>query len=295
MIEVLFGESEAGAMKVAKNTVVISKVDGPTAVWMAGKKKPLERENCGWIEGTAREVICLGFLLDIGDIGEDVDSEYRRHLIYSMYAREPWEKEEKADVELMQLCDSNYAEMERLKAYLSEGEAIRVWYSDAPYSKCGFYHLCVGFQKYQNEISVVKLPEYRVRPDNSIVSYRNWGEVAAEEFAGYLDYERKLSGEEVRMYAMLWGALQKDNSPLRAVVNGKLTGVPEDFYDFLIWKKITQEPVKEARLIGGILGENQLGVGDWWYAKRIDHLIQAGKIKIVEDSENAYARTICLA
>ena len=44
MIEVLFGESEAGAMRVAK------------------------KENRGWIEGTAEEVICLGFLLDIGDI-----------------------------------------------------------------------------------------------------------------------------------------------------------------------------------------------------------------------------------
>ena len=30
MIEVLFGESEAGAMKVAKNKIVIGKVDGPT-------------------------------------------------------------------------------------------------------------------------------------------------------------------------------------------------------------------------------------------------------------------------
>lgn len=89
--------------------------------------------------------------------------------------------------------------------------------------------------------------------------------------------------------------MQEDNSPLRAVVNGKLIGVPEDFYDFLIWKRITRKPIKEARLIGDILGYNQLGVGDWWYAKRIDYLIQSGKIKIIEDSENKYARVICLA
>ena len=53
MIEVLFGESEAGAMKATKSTVIASKVDGPTSVWMAGKKKLPGRENCGWIEGTA--------------------------------------------------------------------------------------------------------------------------------------------------------------------------------------------------------------------------------------------------
>ena len=97
------------------------------------------------------------------------------------------------------------------------------------------------------------------------------------------------------MYATTWNNLQQDNSPLRAVVNGKVTGVPEDFYDFLIWKRITPKPVKEARLIGDILGNEQLGVGDWWYAKRIEYHIQTGKIKVVEDSENHYARTICQA
>ena len=38
MIEVLFGESEAASMKAAKSTVVLSKTDGPTAIWTAGKK-----------------------------------------------------------------------------------------------------------------------------------------------------------------------------------------------------------------------------------------------------------------
>lgn len=295
MIEVLFGESEADSMKAAKNTIITSKVDGPTSVWTVGKKKLPERKNCGWIEGTAEEVICLGFLLDIGDIKEATGSEYRKHMIYSMYAQEQWERSEEMETELMQLCDSYCTEMERLKAYLTDGATIRVWYSDAPYSRCGFYHLCTDLKKYQNEIRVVKLPEYKVHSDNSTTFYNNWGEVAAEEFAGFLTCEKKLSREEIQTYAILWNILQEENSPLRAVVNGKLIGVPEDFYDFLIWKRITRKPIKEARLIGDILGYNQLGVGDWWYAKRIDYLIQSGKIKIIEDSENKYARVICLA
>lgn len=47
MIEVLFGESEAAAMKAAKNTLVIGKTDGPVSVWMAGKKAPPKRECAG--------------------------------------------------------------------------------------------------------------------------------------------------------------------------------------------------------------------------------------------------------
>ena len=73
MIEVLFGESEAGSMKVAKNKAVIRKTD---------------------------EVVCLGFLLDIGDIREELDGDYRRELIYSLYAQGQWGADEEIDEEL---------------------------------------------------------------------------------------------------------------------------------------------------------------------------------------------------
>lgn len=79
------------------------------------------------------------------------------------------------------------------------------------------------------------------------------------------------------------------------MVNGKVIGVPEDFYDFLIFKKLTHRPVKECRLIGDILGCYPVGIWDWWYGKRIQHYIEAGKIKVLEDSEKPYARLICLA
>lgn len=71
-------------------------------------------------------------------------------------------------------------------------------------------------------------------------------------------------------------------------------GVPEDFYDFLIWKEMSGKPQKEARLIGNILGKYPVNMGDWWYAKRIEHFIDEGKIQVVEDSENKYARMICV-
>ena len=71
MVEVLFAESEAASMK-------------------AGKKKSLKREPAERVEETPEEVICLGFLLDIGDIRENVDSAYRKTLIYDLYTQEAW-------------------------------------------------------------------------------------------------------------------------------------------------------------------------------------------------------------
>lgn len=295
MIEVLFGESEAASMKAAKSTVIVGHVNGPTSVWMAGKKTPSESTAfTGWVEGTADEVVCLGFMLDIGNIKEPADSQYRKNLIYSMYAQNQYGKSPEIDKELKLTGEVYSNELLRLKKYLEDGESIRVWYSDAPYSRCGFYSLCRILQNYKNEVYIVKLPEYAVRK-TGIISYRNWGEVSAEEFAGFLSHERMLTKEEVRMYALLWIELTEDNSPLRAVINGRVTSVPEDFYDFLIWKRLTCKPIKEARLIGDILGYFQIGIGDWWFARRIEHFIQQGKIKVMEDSENKYARMICLA
>ena len=63
MVEILFGESSAGSMKAAKCDNVEYKNGQPL-----------------WIQGSSDEVICLGFMLDMGYIGEVVDSQYRKDL-----------------------------------------------------------------------------------------------------------------------------------------------------------------------------------------------------------------------
>ena len=263
MIEIMFGESEAGSMKMAK--------------------------QCK--DDNDEEVICLGFLLDIGDIRKPVESIYRKELIYSMYAQEQWGRDEEMDRELRETGNMYCREMERLLAYLQAGKPVRIWYSDAPYSVCGFYHICNELQKYENDVFAVKLPDYIEKEDYTVI-YSNWGEVPVEELMGFTSEERKLKKRDLLYYASLWQELWEDNSPLRAVVNGRLTGVPEDFYDFLIKKEIMDQPQKEAVVIGNILGNHPGGVRDWWYAKRIDVMIEHGYIKVDEESENKYARLI---
>lgn len=292
MIEVLFGESEAASMKVAKNKIVSIRSDGPTAFFLAGKKTPPKRESAGWIEGTAGEVICLGFMLDIGDLRESVDSEYRKNLIYSMLNQGQWSSNPEIEQELQEGAGLYARELERLKTFIEAGEDIRIWYSKTPYSLCGLYYTCTLLAACQNKIFTVELPECRTHK-NTAVSYQNWGEIAAEEFTSFLKYQKELSHTEIIRYTQLWADLTTDNSPLRTIINNHLIGVKEDFYDFIIWKKFPAEPVKEARLIGDILGSYRIGVSDWWYASRIQHHIQNGRIKVLEDSPRQYARLIC--
>lgn len=133
MIEILFGESEAGSMKAAKNKIVIGAVNGPTSVWMAGKKTPPERPFTGWVEGTAEEVICLGFMMDVGNIKEPMDSLYRKELIYSLYAWNQWEQDaETKEARLIgdilgsyQMSVGDWWYAKRIEYYIRQGK-IRV-------------------------------------------------------------------------------------------------------------------------------------------------------------------------
>ena len=266
MIDVLFGEGEAGSMKLAQQNRMID----------------------------SKDIVCLGFMLDIGDINESVESVYRKELLYSMFNQEQWEYNCEAEAELIEIGSFYVEELRRLKEYINAGESIRVWYSDSPYSTCGFYFLCSWMKGYNNPIFAVKLPKGKIN-ENSIIAYQHWGEVGAEEFNYFVKCEKEVAKEERIMYEILWNEQVEDNSPLRAIINGVVVGVPEDFYDFLIWKRLAGKPIMQARLIGDILAHHPIGVGDWWYALRIEKFIFEGKIKVIQDSKSKYERMICLA
>lgn len=262
MIEVVFGESEAGAIKAAIQS-----------------------------EKTEHDVICLGFALDIGDIQKPVEGEYRAKLLYSLLYQKQWGADREMKSELKRLGEKYAEELARLRVYLDKGEPIRIRYSLAPYSLCGLMWLCSELNGSRSSVSAIRLPQVTIQGDTA-VTYSSWGEVEPNGLGRFLDWERVLSATEIAAYAQQWAKLKYENAPLRAVVNGSAVSVPASFYDFLIFKDLGDRPIREAQLIGKILNENQLGIGDWWYALRIDRLIAQKRIKIIENSPRKYERLI---
>ena len=86
-----------------------------------------------------------------------------------------------------------------------------------------------------------------------------------------------------RSCAAHWQALQAENAPLRAVLNGRLVSVPENIYDDFIIREIATEDEKfqEVMIVGRVLGKYQLGISDFWVAFRIEEMICAGKLEAV--------------
>jgi hypothetical protein len=225
--------------------------------------------------GSQEKIICLPLMLDIGSLAGPLDGSDRKKLLAALGGPLP----------------EDWQELRRLKAFAEEGEAVRVWYSSAPYSLCGLYCVCSLLQPYRTEIHTVQLPE-TVVGKNYIVRYAGWYEIDPQEWFHFLPYELRLTPVQARDFARQWDDLTEDTHPLRALVNGQLIGVPEDFYDFMLEQSLGDEPASEAAVIGSTIGRCRGGIGDRFYAARIDRMIESGRFRVVREDENPYRRLI---
>ena len=118
-----------------------------------------------------------------------------------------------------------------------------------------------------------------------MVEYSHWGEVSAGEFYQFLSLEKQVTQTEKRIISDRWNDLMLENAPLRAIINGKLTSVPENFYDFIIANNLPDNDFIMARFIGKLLGEYRIGISDSWYAYRIHKMIEENKLIVIENKD----------
>lgn len=290
MIEVLFTESAAGSMQYAKSlgnaigeatSVVIFTDDGsePTREELEQARAQAEEARRKWLEtaipmeGSPRDVVHLPLALSMGDISEPL-SDSRAAFLQSMILIE---EKDFADIGNAAVAVARTT-LERIQAAAENGAPIRVWYSQNPDELCGFCHLMTLIPE-ETEVHVVELPAYEVK-DSCVIGYSGWGEVDPGQFAAFLPRQRRMTATERRYFISQWKQLVRENGPLRAVVNGRLMTVGEDFYDGFILRELAREgeTFHEARLIGNVLGRNQLGITDWLVAARIEAFIARGML-----------------
>ena len=296
MIEILFTESAAGSMKYAKGLksivgeafgIILSTEDGhePTEEEIAQAQAQVEEErrkklqNAIPVEGSSRDVVYFPLNLSMGDISDpfsDARADYLQSTVliggpdFSKIGRE--------------LVDAARRSLERVQ---NTDQPLRIWYSRNPDEFCGFCHILTLLPK-DAPIRVVELPEYEVL-GNEIRTYTGWGEVDPYELGQFQRLERPLTEIERRYFANQWRELQRENSPLRAMVNGRLCSVPANFYDHFLLRELAEQPQRfhQGRFIGDILGKYPLGLGDSLIALRMEEFISRGMLtpetKPVED------------
>jgi hypothetical protein len=250
MIELAFSESSAGTLKMAKSL-------------NHGER----------LKGSSKDVEALTLALDIGDISDlDPNKNARKKLLDDLFADFPGVPEE--------IWETNQHTLTRLQEAKARLEPVRLWACKSdPAELCGLYFVCRLMVDTQTSLSVVYVPE-QIEIDNSIISYRNSGAMSPEAFGMFIDYEEPISELQRRACANIWSDLVRENAPLRAVINGSLTGVPKNFYDFALRANMPVGKFKVRQLIGKTLSQIS-GVSDRWLYLRIQVMLQSGELIMV--------------
>lgn len=296
MIEILFTESAAGSIQYAKR--IKNVVDSSTSVFirkadrsevspeeLAPEQARVEdelrkkHEIAVPMEGNLEDILCFPLNLSMGDIS-DPFSDFRVDFLQSMVLIAG---DQFADVgrEMMNTARNS---LERLR---SATGPIRLWFSHQPDEFCGFCHVLTLLPE-DADIRVVELPDYEVL-GSEVRTYTGWGDIEPTELGRFQALERPLGDTERRYFAGLWQQLQSENGVLRAVVNGRLCTVEEDFYDGFLLRELQQQPLEfhEGRLVGTILGQYGLGISDSLVALRLEEFISRGMlVPITEPEEN---------
>lgn len=275
MIELAFGESAAGGLKLAKSMKQGENIKGAIAVIGGTGKEQIEaKRSHSWtgitMGGSSRDVEALTLALDMGDISDmDAGMNSRKKLLDELFGDFPGVPDE--------IWKTNQHALKRLEEAKATLEPVRLWVCTGnPSELSGLYFICCFMADALTPLSVVRVPE-QIEKDNSIVSYRSTGEINPEALGAFTQYEEPVSELQRIVYANTWKGLVRENAPLRAVINGSLIGVPEDFYDFALRSNIPEGEFKVAGLIGKTLSKMP-GVGDRWLFLRIQAMLQSGEL-----------------
>lgn len=304
MLEVVFGDGAAGSMSAAIgwtepvltascSVISITKRTGPELSRAELRREQAEaeerrrREQRSWaeavpLEGSDRDIFSFDLLLSTGAIDEDGVGPARKSVLCALYPEWADQMEKRAE--------EGQRNLSVLLERAEKGESIRVWSSSNPDDACGLYWLMdqlrpVGLEK--PDITIVRLPVFQEMPDGTVVQYAGWGEVEPYQFGRLALLGEKLPVNAMRVMADHWKQLRQENAPLRAVLNGRVVSAPESLYDPYILREIAvqEREFKGAMVVGSVLGNYQLGIGDGWVARRMEQFIRDGLIEPVTPAE----------
>lgn len=326
MVEIVFGSSAAGGLRIAQRFGVGNYSPGWTAtvpvfrVDQGGKRlNPLQKarlrrayrqetqrrnarqearrrelwEKVPPLGTSAGDIFAFHAPLCTGDISGEGVPEGQLWTMEEEYAACDFEDE--AQRTLME----DREQLEALRQRMGQGEKARIWTSENPYELCGTLWMlsCIrGWDLDEAQVQMVKLPRWE-QVGSTLRAYKGWGELSDEDFCRLAQRAKRLTPLVISAAANRWAQLQEENAPLRVSIDGRLQSVPEDFYDFVIRQELArqEETFPEPKLIGEVLGRRQIPISSGWIALRIQAMVDAGELEVCETEEEGtgyYRRTL---
>ena len=320
MLQLCFGDSVKGSLTCAPH--MGNTIGGATAVILSSSK-PLEtplqkaafavyrtlatpfykrraqkaearrRAEAIPVDYEPNDVVALLSNLNEGPIAGGLMSEARKEAVRAWLCFSPHGDEAGTDADVEQYWQACQKDLQTLLTRAGAGEPVRIWCDFTPGAQCGLYAAAALLEDAPCEITVVETPEYETK--GNVTRRAALNERGPSEIGGLLQYERPLPAADRHTMAAHWRKLQQENAPLRATVDGELCSVPENFYDETILSKAPVGDFVLVQLIGLVLAECNLGIGDQLVYHRIEQMKKAGKFQHVQTRKGPYREIIRLA
>ncbi|NRD78561.1 DUF1835 domain-containing protein [Bacillus sp. BRMEA1] len=183
----------------------------------------------------------------------------------------------------------NFEKATKLINAIPNGGRVTIWSSFSAHEQTGLRFVLYLLKKKNIDISIINTTEWYEKLFHvKGVKYTllHSGEIPPEKLQ--LIYEQGdgevITGHDREDLEKEWLALAESQETLRIWRNGRIQGVPENYFDELIVerakkllrKKKTNEFMKSARVIGEVLGHLEQYVGDSFLEYRLRKLIEAG-------------------
>ena len=251
MLEVVFDDSAAGSLRQAfvgepreiEQGIPLFHVEELSPeeharLWeenLRWQQEQEARQRRGWAEGlpiagSIGDIMSLPLYLSVGEIAEKGIGPQRQAALEGLMGTYPSIAREVAE----ELLQRGRASLAAILARAGGGEGVRVWTSDTPDEACGLawlVHQLAALDLEKVPVTRVKLPDFYERSDGTVVRWRRWGEMDPWMWGRMVGLGQRLPVSLLRGLDAQWRALQRENAPLRAVLNGKLVSVPETWYD----------------------------------------------------------------
>lgn len=294
MLEIAFSESAQGGLRLAQRStpeavtgIMVTHEDGsrPTRAELRALRRQAEQEvrkqqmEAIPLGGSARDVYGFPLCLSVGPIAGEALGPERKAALTRLYGAAFPQGAAEAENQMNRTVEQFRCLLGRLR----QREAVRVWYSDQPDERCGLSWFCWELQRrgVQVPVHLVALPRWEERTDGTLIRCNSWGEMEPGRYGAFLSTQWEASPALRAALAQEWELLRRENGSVRAVVNGWLRTVPEDFYDPFLRRELAAQPEEfhQAHVIGAVLGRYLPGISDCWLALRMEAMLQNGELE----------------
>lgn len=255
MLELVYGKSAGGSLKIA------------------AKKR-----------GFAGEVICPELALSVGSLRDFAPETGRAEVLRRLYGAVYRGGDQAAEEQAQHNRDA----LSRLQLAAETGEPVRVWTAPAAEEWCLFLLAMSLLQNASGPVSAVCIPLLQPRPDGTLCALRGLGELSPQQWHTFLPLEQSVSLTQRKAWANLWNAALGQSAPVRVLFNGNLLGVPEHFFDSLLWESLPPRKSFSAGEAVGCALSRLPGVPDGFLAGRLRRWTEQRLLRVQRKADHYY-------